>query len=346
MKAATLPVVKAPTSRELDFGYIGEVTGANYDGQSLVQFATAAGVTARADLSQIARVYRPQDQVLIADIVAPVTPVDVESGRYSAFGKEGFDIHVSDNLADDANVGSIDFAAEKVSFAIDPRGLKIFVSDRVAKQRGGERIMRMAAMLLKQALMRRQEVRVRNLADATSNTSTPGTDWDTSSVIHNDVEAAQQVMEAALGLRGTHIALGNHIWGEFFGNANYKGDWAAAAALSGDPRALVNFQSPNGLSGLRPWGMIPVAPNGFYTSTAPGLARTLTRIWGDDGFIFHIDSETETSTWGAQLSYLEPVIVSWRDEQRGMGGTWLKMFVQRKEVELTSEAVLKLVDLT
>lgn len=337
----SLPIVKARSPHEMDFGYIGEMTGANYDGIPLQQFATAAGMTVKADLTNIARAYRPQDQTFIADQVAPVTPVDVESGRYSAFGKEGFDIDVSDNLADDANAGTILWSADKVSWSSDPRGLQTFLPDRIARIRGAVRAESIVTKLLTQALMRRQEVRVRNLADATSNTSTPGTDWDISTSHYSDVETAQQVMQAALGLRANTIALGDHIVGETLGAL--KADIAAATALP-DGRAVPGFMGPGGVDRL--FQMRLLQPNVFYGSAAPGLARVLARVWGDDGYMFHIDTETETATWAVQLSYLEPTIVTWRDEARGMGGTWYKMFVQRKEIEITPEAVLKLVDLT
>lgn len=338
----TLPIVDARSPHELDFLYLSEVTGQ----PELASFATAAGMVIQQDLTNLARTYKPDNFTFINEAVAPIVRVQTESGRYSALGQEGFDVDVSDHLADDGQAGTLVWAAEKVSFQIDPRGLQTFVSDRVMIQQGAVNAATTATKLLKQALMLRQEIRVRNLADATSITSTPATDWDTSATVHTDVAAVQSLMQGALGLRANMIALGDHIADELLGNANLVGNIAAASAVQ-DGRKWLGMVTSAGLAAAtNPWGMTVVLPNSFYTSSAPGLARTKARVWGDDGFIFYIDRDTETSAWAVQFSYLEPMVVRWRDESRGVGGWWYKMIYQRLVKELTPEAIVKLIDLT
>lgn len=337
-----LPILGAQSPHEMDFAYIGEVTGH----PELQSFATAAGMVIQEDLTNLARSYKPWQQTMIADEVAPRVSVMTETGRYTTWGQEGFDIAVSDQLADDANAGELVFSAAKVSFQIDPRGLQTFVSDRVAKVRGAASAAAHATTLLSHALALRQEIRVRNLADATSNTSTPGTDWDTSTAINTDVAAAQAAMETLLGLRGTHIAFRNQIADEIIGNPNTAANIAAAATVTDGRKYLGMMEGQSLAQVTNPWGLRVLIPSCSYNSANPGLARVKAQVWGDDGFLFHIDRESETSTWAVQLEYLAPVVVSWRVMERGIGGTMYKMFYQRLAKEITPEAVHKLIDLT
>jgi len=341
MNAHALPIVDALSSHEMDFNYLSEVTGQ----PDLASFAHAAGMVIQEDLTNMARTYKPENFTFAADAMAPVVKVQTESGRYSALGQEGFDVDVSDNLADDGQAGTLVWAAEKVSFQIDPRGLQTFVSDRIGRTRGEVNAANIATKLLKQALMLRQEIRVRNLADATSNTIANGTDWDTSAAVHTDVAAAQAVMQAALGIRGNLINLGDHVADEMLGNANLVSNIAAASAVS-DGRDWLGMITSKGLENKNPWGLSVILPNAFYTSSNPGLARVKARVWGDDGYLVYTDRDTETSAWAVQFSYLEPLVVRWRDETRGVGGWWYKMFFQRLVKEITPEAIVKLPDLT
>lgn len=340
MKTLFVPEMMDKNSPENSMQYLSEVT----KNPQIVEFATAAQMNVQMDLTNFARVYKPELFNYIQDTVAPRVKVQTESGRYTAFGQEGYDIDTSDYLADDASPNTILWAAEKVSFQIDPRGLQTFVSDRVMDQRGPGNAATIATKLLKQQLTLRQEVRVRNLAEATSQSVTPGTNWDTSSAIWTDISGAQAVMQGALGVRANVIAIGDHILDSMLANTNMKGDIAAAAAML-DGRKFLGLMSGPDLPGVTTMaGMTIVSPNSFYRSSNPGLARVNTRVWGNSVYLFHIDGGSETLTWAIQFEYLPETVVRWRDESRGIGGWWYKMFYQRVVKEITPEAVYKLID--
>jgi hypothetical protein len=272
--------------------------------------------------------------------------VGSKSGRYKTLGQEGWDIDLSDYLSDEGEATTLTYAAGNVAYYIDPHGMKSFVSDEAMEENIPINAAAIAVMRLKQACMLRQEIRIRNLADATSNTSTPGTDWDTSTAIHTDVAAGQAIMQPALGQRANVIALGDHIMDEVVGNANMISSIAAAMAAT-DGRKLLGVATGAGIAEVtNPWGMRVILPNAFYNSAEPGVARTKVRVWGDDGFMFYTDGETFTSTWAVQFELLKETIVRWRDEMRGTGGWWYKLIYKRVAKEITPEAVLKLIDLT
>jgi len=326
----------------MDLLYLSDVTG----DPDVQKFARSKDLAIQTDLTNMVRAYRPENFTYIGDIVAPRKPVGSKSGRYKTLGQEGWDVDLSDYLSDEGEATTLTYAAGNVAYYIDPHGMKTFVSDEAMNENIPINAAAIATMRLQQACLLRQEIRIRNLADATGNTTTPATDWDTSATIHTDVAAAQAIMQPALGARANVIALGDHIADEMLGNSSMKGDIAAASAVQ-DGRKFFGMMTSAGLAeATNPWGMRVILPNAFYNTAAPGLARTKARVWGDDGFMFYVDSETFTSSWAVQFELLKETIVRWRDEMRGTGGWWYKLIYKRIAKEITPEAVLKLIDLT
>ena len=339
MKTTQLDGAMSP--HEDDLIYLSDITG-----DKDLQFARSKDLAIQTDLTNMVRAYKPENWTYIGDVVAPRKPVGSKSGRYKTLGQEGWDIDLSDYLSDEGEATTLNFAVGNVAYYIDPHGMKTFISDESMEENIPINAATIGVMRLKQATMLRQEIRIRNLADATSNTSTPGTDWDTSSVIHNDVAAGQEIMQPALGQRANIIALGDHIMDQVVGNANMISSIAAAMAAT-DGRKLLGAATSTGIAEVtNPWGMRVLLPNSFYNTAAPGLARTKARVWGDDGFMFYVDNETFTSTWAVQFELLKETIVRWRDEMRGTGGWWYKLIYKRVAKEITPEAVVKLIDLT
>jgi hypothetical protein len=335
-------LIDSRSKHETDVVYLSEVL--EKQDPNFLEFATAAGIVVKEDLTNVARMYKPEQAVFIADAIAPVVAVSTEAGRYTAFGQEGFDIDTSDALADDGEAGTIDLAAEKVDFAIDPRGLQAFVSDRLTRVR--PTLVATTVKRLKLLLTLRQEIRVRNLADAATGAmiSANLTNFDSSATVNADIMAAVAAFEANLGISPNRIVLPKNAADAMVGNSNIANQVAASMAVN-DGRKWLGVITSKGLEASNPWGLQPLFPSSFYTTTAPGLARTKARVWANDGFLVYTDSETETSSWAVQFSYLEPTVVSWRDESRGTGGAWYKVYYQRKEVQLTPEAIYKLLSI-
>jgi len=331
----------AQSPHETDLLYLSEQTG-----DPDLQFARSKDLALQVDLTNMIRAYKPENWTYIGDTVAPRTPVTSKSGRYKTLGQEGWDIDLSDFLSDEGEPTSLAFAVGNVAYYIDPHGMKTFVSDEAMDENIPINAATIAVKRLQQACLLRQEIRIRNLADATTNTITPGTDWDTSATIHTDVAAAQEIIQPALGQRANIIALGDHVMDQVVGNANMISSIAAAMAAT-DGRKLPGVATGSGVAEVtKRWGMRVILPNAFYNTAAPGLARVKARVWGDDGFMFYVDNETFTSTWAVQFELLKETIVRWRDEMRGTGGWWYKIIYKRVAKEITPEAIVKLIDLT
>jgi hypothetical protein len=335
-------LIHARSPHETDIVYLADRL--HNQEPDFLEFATAAGVVVQEDLTNLARAYKPESMGLIADIVAPVRGVTTEAGRYTAFGQEGFDIDTSDALADDAEAGTIDLAAEKVSYQIDPRGLQAFISDRLVRQMPN--LVAMTIKRLKFALLLRMEIRVRNLADAASGAMVSAnlTNFDSSTQTLQDIAAAISAFEANLGLSPNLFVMPKNAADIWVANPDLRASIAAATAVQ-DGRKWMGLITSKGLDANNPLGMNMVFPNAFYTNSAPGAARTKTRLWANDAYLIYQDTETESSSWAVQLSYLEPTVVSWREESRGTGGAMYKVYFQRLEKQLTPESIYKLLSI-
>lgn len=328
---------------EMDLMYLSDT--AESAGQEAISFATGRQLAIDTTMTNLVRAYRFEEQTFIADIVAPRRAVRSRIGRYKNRGKEALNIDVSDKLSDRGMANEIGFAATESTYLIDPHGLKGFCSDDEIDESGAIQCATELSILLKAATMLRQEIRVRNLADATSFTTNPANDWDTSAAVHMDVKDAVQSMKGRLGFRPNVIVLGDHICDEIVANANIKADIVASTSVA-DGRDYMRSMTGADLPRFRPWGMEMLQPDAQFNSASPGLAiaNPLDRVWGDDGYLFRSDNETRTMTWALQLELLRETIVRWRTEDPA--GWWYKIVYKRVVKEITPEAVHKLIDLT
>lgn len=331
---------KIPRSLSPELTYLLDVAN-NQDYEEL-RYAVASDMAIDTTMTNLVRAYRFEDQVSICDTVAPIKPVRSRSGRWKTRGKEAVDIHVSDLAADRSETNEIGFAVGEQTYYIDTRRLKLLVTDEEAEERGILNAATEGVILLRHATLLRQEIRIRNLADATTNETTPGTDWDTSSVIHADVTAAKIAFTDLLGLPPTHIAFGDHVANEIASNADIKADIVTATNLP-DGRGFINLIDGKTLPRMM-WGLQVLVPTVMYNSAARGATRVLTRVWGDDAYMFRIDRSTRTDTWAIQPQTLAPTIVRWRNPDPG--GWYYKLMMKRDEQELTSEAIHQLLDVT
>ena len=323
---------------ELDTMYLSEVSGE----PQVHQFARSRDLAIDITMTNFVRAYKFETLTFIGDTVAPRRAVKSKSGRYKTRGKEALDIHVSDQLSDRGMANEIVWAAGETPYFIDPHGLVGFCSDEEIEENGALQCATEVSILLKAAVALRQEIRVRNAADATSNTSTPATNWDTSATIHSDVKDAKQAMKSLSGFLPNVFAIGDHIADAVVANTNIKSDIVSAMSVA-DGREVLSAMSGQDLARFRPWGMQVVMPDCMYNSANAGLARVLARVWGDDGYMFRIDNEMRSMTWALQFEMLKEMIVRWRSENPG--GWYYTIIYKRVVKEVTPESIHKLIDL-
>lgn len=294
-------------------------------------------------MTNLVRVYKYEDARMIADIVAPPKQVRSRTGTWKTRGKEALDIFVSDHGSDRGQTHEIGFATGESTYTCTMRRLKIFVSDEEISERGAIDPIQEAVILLRHAIDLRQEIRIRNLADATSNGVTIGNDWDISATVHADVAAAKNAFEVQLGQSATHIVIPSHIANEVLANAAI--DMGVFTATSIPRGTAATAMIDVGVFPTNPWGLKPIIPNVMYNAAVNPLTSTPTRVWADDDvYLLRIDSGTRTFGWAVQQELMKPTIVRWRDEDAG--GWYYKIIAKRDENEVTPEAIYQLSDVT
>ena len=306
-------------------------------------YARAKDMAIDLTMTTFARTYKFEDQRLIADIMAPPKMVRSRKGDWKTRGKEALNVFVSDIGAQSGEAHEIGYAVGETPYETNKYQLRTFVSDEEILERGAIDPAQEATILLKHGLALRREVRVRNLADATSNGVTIGTDWDTSAAVHTDVAAAKNAFEAQLGQSATGICIGTHVANEILTNPNIDMGVFTATSVQKGPDAIRYMDV--GQFPSSPWGLKPIIPNGMYNTAADPLeTAVLTRVWGDDAFLVRLDPSNRTSTWAITVVLLMPTVIRWREP--GRDGFQYKMVTKYAVIEVTEEAIYKLTDVT
>jgi hypothetical protein len=305
-------------------------------------FARSKDLAIDITLTNMVRAYKFEEQKFGGDIIAPPRTVRSKSGKWKTRGKEALNIYVSDIAGDKSQTNEIGWTVGETTYYIDTRRLRILVTDDEIAERGPVIPATEATILLLHAIKLRQEIRIRNLAEATTNSAAAGAVWPTGATVHTDVTAAKIAFRNACGLPATHVVLREDVADEMVTNSN------AAVARGWAPAMLrdVFETSSNGqrILGQKPWGLKPVLVNTMYNNAAPEAAATPTDVWINSTFLVRIDPSNRTSTWAVQPQLLAPTIVRWRNDDPG--GWYYKCLMKRDEVEVTSEAIYEITGVT
>jgi len=308
-------------------------------------YARAKDMAVDILMTNYVQVYKYEDAVMAADIVAPVKKVRSRTGSYKKRTKESLDVSVSDEGSQDGGTNEIMMKVGTGTYSAEIRKLKIFISDDEISEKGVLDPFQEATILLRHGIDLRQEIRIRNLADATSLEATPGTDWDTSAAVNTDIAAAKNAFILANGQPATHILFNYDVGNQLLANASQKAGVFGAVPSPMDGPGILDWQDASQLARKRPWGLIPIITNVMYsTAVGPGTTVVPAYVWPDDAFLFRVDKSARSTTWGIQMELMPKTIIRWRDEDRG--GWFLKIVQKRDEIEATASAIYQLLDVT
>ncbi len=308
-------------------------------------YARAKDMTLDIVMTNLVRAMRWEDTTFIADEIAPVVPVRSRTGSFKTRGNEALNIFVDDSAADKSGGNEVYYSVSATTYSIEKRKLQGLVSDDEMDERGVLDPVQEMVIILKHGIDLRQEIRIRNLADACANTAAIATDWDTSTQISLDVSVMKNSLRALNGRGGNTLVIPYHIATEVVGNTAIKGDIFAALSLSNGPFKGYGELNPAALQQWNPWGLRILIPDAMYNS-ATDIADTdaLTNVWGDDVFLIRVDKATRMMGWAIQPEMLKPTVIRWRDEYRD--GWMYKVVTKRDEVEATSASCWKGTDAT
>lgn len=320
------------------------------EGIKIAEFARAEDMAIDQDLSTFLRAYRFDLQTFAADTVARELKVLKRQGKWRARDQSATDQFLDDVVGDRGTANEIGVAITKTSWDIETRALKGFVSDEEMEERSALDLAQETVLAIQHHQRILQEIRVRNLAEATTNTTALGGDWDTATNVYTEIQTAVTEFENTLGLPPTHFLVGSDLAGDLMSNMKNTLAMEAAAANGANQTDFIR-PSMRGLP--NPFmGMTPIVVNCMRNSAQPGATRTLRRIWSstgaeidtDDAYLFYVDAGSRSSTWAVQPTMLRPTVVRWRSNDPA--GIYFKVMQKKDEIEVTSEAIHKLTAVT
>lgn len=278
--------------------------------------ATVSSVLARARSLQIvdpiattfARHYQSQTDGYIGRRLFPEMPVTVLSGQYPIFDEQvwfadDIDIKVSDR--DPAK--EIDFAWSTDSYLCESYALKVSWTDLEESQaENAIRFRQQKSELLSLRMLLAKERRIATVLRESGvsggqldsgATATPGTNWDTSSVIESDIASAAQAMYQGIGISPNVIVIPWLVAYAMAINSNFRTNLRYDAA--GRERDFIQLGDqvlPSVIHGMQV--MIPKGAQTTATaeSATPGASTvTKTEIWGDEVRLLYVDPN---AAWG------------------------------------------------
>lgn len=272
-------------------------------------------------LSGVARRYQPSG--FIADQVLPRVGVTKLSGQYPTFDESfWFGQFGGDNkIKDRQPAKEVDFSWSVDTFLAEEFALKISLSDLERDQAENElrlETSKVEFLQSQQALAR--EIRVAAALDTISNggqlnnsmTSTPATNWDTSTAIETDLQTGAQAIYDRTGLTPNVLILPWKLAYAVALNSTFSAKLRYDAA--GEPRAFIDLGSavlPTHIHGMR-----VIIPKGAIKNTAKeGATKSNSEVWGDEARLLYVDPNG--GGWGVpsvgyQLTHTPPTVTRWR----------------------------------
>jgi hypothetical protein len=296
-------------------------------------------------LTNYVRDYRWERQTFVADVVAPVIPVTSFKGRYKALGKELANIDVADHGSDKGETNQIDYDVSEVTFDCIERRLKIFVSQKEINQSpSGLEPLQRAALAVTHGLKLRQERRIVDLADNTSNTAAAAAVWSSATLAQflADNRAAIAAYKLKAGMPPNLLVIPDHGADGIMMNSALFAAVYTAASLGGDtPPEILGMAHGQALP-KRLFNCNVVVPTCMYNSAEPIQPNTPTiaRVWGNDAYYFGASPVGEGPTWGAQFRSLGFTIV--RFPREDPAGWWVKAVHETDEVETTGDSIYRI----
>ena len=303
----------------------------------------ATSVRIDTTMTAFMRAYKFGDQFAYDRLARHVT-VPTSAGRYKTLGSEMSDINVADQAGTAGEAGVIGATMSEATFKTYERKLKTLVTDKTIREAPAIfNPMKFAALLCTTGLKLRAEKRVSDLADATSNTTTPSDDWDDElATIVADVNAGKKAFKTALGDKPTDWLIPDHVADEIVGQADIV-DLIKYSAAMAKPTSILDNLSADDLP-KRMFGMNVLMPNCRYTTNEPGVTRVLANIWGDESYLFRVDPSGMSNGWAVTPTSRNLTVVKWRTNDPE--GWWVMAVWEVDHIEVAAGACHQFIDVT
>lgn len=287
---------------------------------------TVGNVHISAPLSNLARLYRPDEAGFIADIVCPRLPVNHENDLYYVFDQGAFfGTEVDDLVADRAAPRRIEFGVDTEGYNAARRELAWDISDRERRNADNQlNLERNKQNGVLGRLMLKREVRVAALLRKTTNGgalalgANAGNKWDNSSTtlaqIAADVIAGKTAIRQAIGMAPNTIVIPAAVAEGMHKSAMFSTVQYTLGNEANQP--LLTEAYPL----LRPimWGMRVLVPGVISNSAKEGATASYSDVWSEQVRMLYVSPGPAVEQPSVAYTFqAEPLTTrQWRDEER------------------------------
>lgn len=291
------------------------------------------GVHINAPLSNLARLYRPQESGFIADQVCPRLPVVKESDLYFTFTQGDFyGMDVDDLVADRSAPRRVEFSHATDQYFCERRELAWDVSDR---ERGnadsGLNLERNKQLGTLGRLMLKREDRVATLLQDTGvtgggidsgHTAAAVVKWDAVTTDYQDVLTDVVLgitkLRQAIGIRPNVIVIPAAVAEGLHKSQFFQGAGGAPQSVySGAPASEPLFTQYPLLPGTL-WGMRVLVPGSIKNTANEGATESYSDVWSETVRMLYVTAGPALEIPSVAYTFQsEPLTTrQWRDEER------------------------------
>lgn len=289
---------------------------------------TVGNVHVSVPLSNLAILYRPDQNGFIADLVCPPIPVEHENDLYYVWDQGPFyATDVDDLVPDRSRPRKIEFSHTTASYQAVRRELGWDISDREAGN--ADSVLRLETVKQEGVLGRlalKKEIRVANMLRKTSNAgqlvlgANAGTKWDSGSTtyqtVKTDVATGITAMRQAIGQKPNVIVIPAAVAEGLEKTAFYSG-------LQQYTRGDVNTQPLYSQFELLPpvmWGMSVLVPGLIQNTAKEGQTAAYSDIWSEQVRLLYVTPgpALEEPSVAYSIRSEQMSTRTWRDEEARM----------------------------
>jgi len=281
-------------------------------------------------LSNIAIKYK--NPAFVAELIAPVVPVNKESDKYYIFGKE--ELRDKNTLrAAGAEANEIEWDVTPATYSAEEYALKYLLPDRVRDNADVAVQPRITTTeKLTKWIRLGYEKRVQAIAQNPANvggTATPTTKWDAPSGQdpEQDVDTAKSAIRQTAGVNPNTILMNEAVWQalrRWLKNQTTNLTYQEMIALGMPPTTL--------------WNCRLIVAGSIENTSAEGQPNSISDIWNDNVLVAYIEQSPSLDSLSFMYTFRSRAFrtKTWREEKRD--GEFIETGVIQDEKLVASDA--------
>jgi hypothetical protein len=297
---------------------------------------TVSSVHVSVPLSNVAIKYK--NPAFVAELIAPVVPVNKESDKYYIFGKE--ELRDKDSLrAAGAEANEIEWDVTTATYSAEEYALKYMLPDRIRDNADVAVQPRInTTEKLTKWIRLGYEKRVQAIAQNIANvggSATPGTTWDAASGQdpEEDVDIAKTSIRQTAGVNPNTMLMSEKVW-------QALRRWLKSQSTNLTYQEYITLGKPPDTI----WNLKLIVAGSIENTANEGQADNIADIWNDNVLVAYIEQAPSLDSLSFMYTFRSRVFrtKTWREEKRD--GEFIECSVIQDEKLIASDAAYLITD--